>query len=443
VDERYRKCRLPNGLRVIGVENPALHSFGCDVRVHAGPRFEPRAHAGLTHFLEHMIMQGSEGFPTSHAVMMAVESVGGSLDASSHPESLEIYVGVHRKHWRRGLEVLTDVLLHPLFEEAEIEQEKRIVAQEIAEFRDEQGRNLSASELAYSLMFKEHVDELGTRGSLSTIRGFDRELVRAHYQRFFLPQNMVVSLGGAFDFEEVCGVLAASLGAMPGGRPLPRILPTEVKRPRPRAVYRMTGKLPVVSVELSCRGYGMAHGRFGAVTALAHILGGGMSSRLFEKVREEQGLVYEIWSFPVGYSDAGSLNVSLSVDRANLVEAVKCTLAVIEELVQEGVTADELERYKENVRCGMDILCDHPDRLADWLSTREVILGPEHVLTPEEFVARQERLSCEDLGEVSRSVFAPDNVNLVVVGPFGEREHRRLAELLCAEEVAASASGAA
>ena len=145
----------------------------------------------------------------------------------------------------------------------------------------------------------------------------------------------------------------------------------------------------------------------------------------------------------MGYSDAGALNVSLSVDLANLVEAVESTLEVVRELVQKGVTAEELERYKESVRCGMDILCDHPARLADWLSRQEVILGPEHVVTPEEFVVQQEGLSCEGLGEVIRGVFAPDNASLAVVGPFRDREHGRLTELFPAEEAAPCAGGAA
>ena len=148
-----RKRHLDNGLCIIGVENRALHSFSCHARVHAGPRFEPRDRAGLTHFLEHMMIQGSERFPTSHDVLRAVEDIGGIIDACTHPESLEVYVGVHRKHCRRGLEVLTDVLLHPLFGPSETEKEKKVVAQEIAEYRDDRHRNISSAELAYSLCF--------------------------------------------------------------------------------------------------------------------------------------------------------------------------------------------------------------------------------------------------------------------------------------------------
>ncbi len=430
---QYKKRRLDNGLCLIGVENPALHSFGCDVRVHAGPRFEPRRHAGLTHFLEHMIVQGSAGFPSSHAITRAVEDLGGVIDASSHPESLELYLGVHRKHWARGLEILTDVLLHPLFEAEEVEQEKRIVAQEIAEYRDERQRNISASELAYSLMFKEQVDELGTRGNRNTLEGFDRELVQSHYERFFIPENMVVSLAGAFDFDEACGTLAGSLSAMKAGRDVPRVLRGEVVRHRARAFYRVTEKMPMVDVELSYHGCGPGSARFGAVMAAAQILGGGMSSRLFARVREERGLVYDIWSFPVGYSDTGSINLSLSVDSRNLVEALDATLEVVENLRREGVTADELERYKESVRCGMEILCDRPQGLADWLSWQELLLRPERLMTPEEFVSRQEAITEEGLNEVIEDVFAADNANLAVVGPFGPGEEKKLARLFPAE----------
>ena len=430
----YEKRVLDNGLCVIGVENKALHSFACDVRIHAGPRFEPRHHVGLTHFLEHMLLQGCAAYPDSHQIMRAVEDLGGVLDASTHPESLELYLGVHRKHWAKGMRILTDVLLDPLFDAEEVEQEKRIVGQEIAEHRDEHQRNISAAELTYDLMLKEGMDELGTRGNVRVLQGFNEELVRTHYERFLIPGNMVVSLAGAFDFGEVYGFLADTLGAMPGCRPVPEVLPTEVIGRRARSFYRPTEKTPVVDVELGYHAYSFGHDRFGTMLAASHILGGALSSRLFDRVREERGLVYEIGSFPVGYSDAGSLDVSLSVDTATLVEAVEATLAEIDEFRVEGVTPEELERYKESVRCGMDILCDRPHRLADWLGGQEVLLRPDKLMMPEDFTARQEAISRDGLNEVIRDMFSAPNGNMAVVGPFSDGEQGRMAELFPAEE---------
>jgi len=223
---------------------------------------------------------------------------------------------------------------------------------------------------------------------------------------------------------------------------VPDILPAEVTRRRARSLYRITEKAPVVDVELGYRAYSFADDRFGAVLALSHILGGGMSSRLFTHVREDRALVYEIWAFPVGYSDTGSVSVGLSVDTGNLVEAVGATLSVVEEFRHKGVDVDELDRYKEGVRCGMEILGDRPDQLADWLGKQEVLISPETLMTPEEFAARQESLTRDQLHEVMADVFSADNAHLAIVGPFGEGEHRRLAELFPAEEVSENLRGA-
>jgi len=432
----YTRRVLDNGLCVIGVENPALHSFACDVRVHAGPRFEPREHAGLTHFLEHMIHQGSEHYPDSNTIVRAVEDLGGVIDAVTHAESMEVSLGLHRKHWRKGLGILMDVLLHPLFDETEVEQEKGIVAQEIAEYRDEQQRNICASELAYSLMFKEELDELGTRGSVAMIQSFDSSLVRSYYERFFTPQNMVISLAGAFDFDEVFDELAQYLGEMPAGQGTPQLLHSEVRRRRARAVFRVTERIPVVDVELCHHAFGLGDDRFDTARAAAHILGGGLSSRLFSEVRERRGLVYEIMSYAQGYSDAGSVDTALSVDANNLPDALAATLEVVAEFREGGACAEELERYKESIRCGMEIMCDQPHRLADWFGRQELLLRPERLVTPQQYVARHEALTVDGLLEVTRQVLANSESNIAVVGPFDHADVGRLRELFPAEEPA-------
>ena len=433
--DEYRRVVLDNGLCVIGVENPALHYFSCHARVHAGPRFEPRPHAGLTHMLEHMIIQGSENFPTSRDIMRAVEDLGGIIDASTHPESLDVYVGLHRKHWQKGLDIFTDILMHPLFDEGEILQEKGILAQEISNHRDDQQRNISAQELVYMLMFLEEPDELGSRGSVENTRSFDRQMVVDYYEKFFVPENMVVSLAGSYDFEEVVGQIRESLGSMPAGQPVPRVISGEVTDRRARAFYRTTERQPVVDVDLSHHAYGLPDERFGAMVAASHVLGGGLSSRLFTRVREEKGLVYRIQSQPVVYSDAGSVDVALSVDGANLVDACEATLEVLEDYRENGVTDDELESYKENVRCGMDIMCDRPDRLADYLGRQELLLPADKVRSPAQFVEEQEALTHEDLQEVICDIFHPDNANLAVVGPFEPEQKEGIGELFPAEAV--------
>jgi len=425
---------LPNGLRVIGVENGALHSFVCAVDVHAGPRFEPAGQEGLTHFLEHLLMQGCAKFPSSNAIMRAVEDLGGVIEASTTPEYLNVTLAVHKKHWRRGLEIISDVILHPVFDEKELEQEKRIVAQELARVRDRRGRNISAPELAYSLLLKEHVAESGMRGSVDVLNGFKRAVVESHYCRFFLPENTVICLAGGFDFEEVCEDIGGYFGEWQGGGRLPELVPPQSGPRRARAFYRPTENLPVVDSVLCYRAYALGDEHFHAAAALSNILGGGLSSRLFTHVREEKGLVYHIHSYPQAYSDTGSVNISLNVDGNNLVEALAATLEEVERLGRDGVRRDELERYKETVRCGMEIMCDRPERLAEWFGKQELLLPAGKIMTPQCYVEKQESLTLDRLRDAAQELFDVSGAALAVVGPFQPQHTEKLRALFPAQE---------
>ncbi|MHC4591353.1 MAG: M16 family metallopeptidase [Planctomycetota bacterium] len=441
VGERRREV-LPNGLRVLAVENPALHSFVCSVYVRVGPRFEPPEQIGLSHFLEHMIMQGSKSFPSSNAIMRSVEDLGGVVDAGTYAEYTNVVFGVHRKHWPRVMEIASDVLARPLFDEQEIEQEKLIIRQELSPHRDKEGRNISASELVHCLIFGEDVDEAGTRGSPAIMQRFDRASAEGHYRRFFRPSNMVVCLAGGVDLDEVMKRMGKYFGAMSAGDgPLEMPAPPEGLIGRTRAFYRTTEALPTAEVRLCFNAYPLGDPRFDAARAGAHLLGGGLSSRLFTRVREELGLVYDIESHVQGYSNAGLLELALTVSVDHLVEAFGATLEVVRQTAAEGLTEAELERYKEAARCGMDMLCDRASHLADWYGKQELLLGPDGVISPQQYVTRQESITLARLNEVLREMLTERGAALAVVGPYGDEQRSALRDLFPAEVVPAARPG--
>jgi predicted Zn-dependent peptidase len=426
---------------VLGVEREDLHSFVCSVYARVGPRFEAPQETGLSHFLEHMLVQGSESYPTSNAIMRGVEDLGGIIEAQTYPEMIRLVFAVHRKHWPDVMDIASDVVLRPLFDAAEVEQEKAIIAQETLQHRDREGRNISAPELAYELLFKDHVSEAGTRGSPQIMARFNREMVEAHYRRFFVPGNMVMCLAGGFDYDEVLGAVAEEFGRMAPG-PAPQITAPEVSERRARSIYRVTEALPLVEALLCHHAYAIGDDGFDAARAVGQLLGGGLSSRLFSRVREELGLVYDITSHAHGYSDAGSVDVFLSVGVENLVQALAATLEEVRRVTAGNFDEAELERYKESVRCGMDIVCDQPMHLADWFGRQELLLGPDRILTPAAYAAKQEALTLEALHEAMRDVFVETGANLAVVGPYGDKERDALRGLLPAEEpVPAEAAG--
>ncbi|NLW49865.1 MAG: insulinase family protein [Candidatus Brocadiaceae bacterium] len=434
-----RRSVLPNGLRVLGVENPSLHSFVCSVYVRVGPRFEPPERAGLSHFLEHMVLQGSERFPDSATILRGIEDVGGVVDAATYEEHMRFVFAVHRKHWRRVLEIAGDVLLRPLFDPGELEREKLIIAQEVSQHRDRAGRNISPEEIAHCLLFHGRASESGTRGSPAIMSRFDRALIEAHYRRFFVPGNMVVCLAGGLHFDEVLDELAERMGALaPAAETPPEPLPVAARpTARARAFCRPTEALPVAELLLSHRACGLRDERFDALRAASYLLGGGLSSRLFMRVREELGLVYQIDSHVQSYSDTGAFEMFLSVGVENLTAAFEAGLEVLHETLRDGFTAEELDRYKESLRCGMDMLCDQPTHLADWFGRQELLLGADGVVTPADHVGRNEALTLGDLRAVLRDVCTPDRSDLVCVGPYGSAEREGLMSAFDADAVAA------
>lgn len=439
-----RRHVLPNGLRVLGVENQALHSFVCSLCVRVGPRFEPPEQLGLSHFLEHMLLQGSEGFPSSAAIMRGVEDLGGLVAASTCAEHLEVVFGVHRKHWRRVLRIAAGVVLQPLFEPGEIESEKSIIAQEIAAHRDMAGRNISSGEMGYCLLFAGRLREAGSRGSVQIMQSFDRDAVAEHYRRFFVPANMVLCIAGGLDFDEVLAEVAELFGgvAAPPQPPPDLLPPAERKSGGARAFYRTTEALPVTELLLSHRAFGLRDDQVHAARAAAQLLGGGLSSRLFLQVREQLGLVYDIQSHLQGYSDAGALEVSLRVRPENLVRAFEATLEVLQRLRREGFAAAELERHQESVRCGMDMLCDRPGHLTDWFGKQELLLGTDAVITPRQYVRRHDALTLDELDALIAHVTEPERTDLVCIGPYGEAERDGLRRAFAADEVTCDPSTA-
>ena len=436
----YRREVLPNGLRVLGVQNPALHSFVCSVYCRVGPRFESRDQIGLSHFLEHMLMQGSESYPSSTALMRAIEDVGGVLDAGTHPEYIHIYFGVHRKHWRRVVDIAADVVVRPLFDAVEIAQEKLIIAQELMQHREATGRIISPSELADGLLMLERPDEAGSRGTPGIMEAFDRPMIVDHYSKNFVPRNMVVCLSGGFDFDEVLADLAGRFAAMPD-TPVPDLHSDDMLRGRRRAIYRHTEVLPQVELLLCHPSVGLGDPAQEATRAVANLLGGGLSSRLFTWVREDCGLVYDIESYLETYTDCGALEIGLSAGTENVAPALEAVLKVLDRTRQDGFTPEELARHKEGACCGVEMLCDSATRLADWFGRQELLVGPEATVTPQTFVERQQALTLDDLSS-ALAQSTGDGAVLVAVGPHGEGDCERLRKMFPAEEVELAAAEA-
>jgi len=366
---------LPSGLTVVAVRRPYVHATALGAFVRAGFRHEARDEQGLAHFLEHLLFRGSNRWADSVDLSREVERLGGYVDAGVHPEMTDYVVSVHRDHWREGLDLLGDLLLHPTFTDKQVELEKSILVEEMGQYTDSHGDSVNLIELTTHLMWGEGLAQADMTVLRRNLAAFDRTSVLDFYRRYYTAGNTVVVLVGDLDPEEAIDRAATVFADYGGGRgaeipALPELAD------RPGTVFRNL-EVTQVDLALGLRAYPVRHPDYPAEAVLSGVLGGGPASRLFETVREDRGLVYDIRADVETFRDVGALTLSTTCGEANLEPTLNAIFDVLDDVIRDGITGDELERSREMTRAAADYLLDAPFDLADWYGRVQLLDEPE------------------------------------------------------------------
>lgn len=411
------RTRLDNGVRVARVCRPEMHSFVISAYVGVGSQHERPEHSGLTHFVEHMLFQGTETYPAGLDLMRAIDSIGGNMNGMTSVDFAAFSIGVHRKYARQAVQILADILLRPVFDPNEIEQERAIIQQERAQFHDQRQRNLSVEELAYNLMWRGDQIDLSLIGTDRTIRGITRDMLLEHWQRYFVGSNTVLCVAGAFDADEIEDTIAEQFGHMTQ-EDVPALQFDVANQDRVRSVFRYT-PTPTIAMMLCHRAVPFHHADYTAYWVVAEILGGGICSRLFTRVREELGLVYDIAANLNAGSQVGSLDIYTNVGKGNCVATLEETTRILDHLSQAAIESEELELCREKLRCGLEISLDDPFEIAGWYGRQELLGPADRVITFDDELREIEQLQLEDVRRVAGQVFQPEQRTLAAVGPVG------------------------
>ncbi|MCX6024498.1 MAG: pitrilysin family protein, partial [Chloroflexi bacterium] len=298
----YQKTTLPNGLRILTSSMPHTRSVSISVFVGAGSRYESDVEAGISHYVEHMLFKGTDKRPTPKEVSEVVEGVGGAINAATDREMTVYWAKVARPHFPMAMDLLMDVLLHSRYEPEEIEKERGVIIEELNAVAD------SPSDLV-DVLIDEAVwpgQPLGRdiAGSRETVNGITRDMLLNYVRRQYLPNNIVLSVAGAIEHQEVVDLAAAALGGMPAGTPDPWHPALTVEgAPRVRVTNKRTEQahLCVASPGLRNRDPDRT-----VLDMVNTILGDGMSSRLFLNIREQKGLAYDVHSYTTHLLDTGT-----------------------------------------------------------------------------------------------------------------------------------------
>lgn len=414
----------PEGLRVLVEELPHTYSVSIGCFVAAGARHEPPAHGGAAHFIEHMLFKGTASYPTARQISQAVEGVGGLLNASTAYESTVYYAKVATIHLDRAVEVLGDMVLRPLFDLGELEKERRVIIEEIRGLQDAPGDLVH--ELLQQTMWADSPLGRDIAGSVETVGNITYADLTSYWQRHYNKANMVISVAGNIDAATACKAVSAAFGAMPTGAPTaPQ--PRPVPRPGPH-VSLLARDTEQGNFCLGLPGLSYADPDRRPLQVLDSILGGGMSSRLFQLLREEHGLAYSVGSYHNDLSDAGMWVVYGSVDPEALRDAVALAGEILHDLARGGVTPDELAMVKEQVKGGLLLSLEDTWSVASRNGAHLLRYG--HVIPVEQVVAEVEAVTADDVQRVAHRLMRDDALHLAVIGPYGPDDRSELERLI-------------
>ena len=410
----YEKLTLPNGLRIVTEHMDHVRSASLGIWVGSGSRFEPAGKSGISHFIEHMLFKGTES--RSAAELAAVmDAVGGQTNAFTAKECTVFYGRVLDSHLDRLEDVLLDMFFCSRFDEADVTNERSVVFEEIDMYRD------TPEDLVSERLFAECFRGsglarpiLGTKAALNRMTGGDmREYMRSRYT----PENVVIALAGSFSDRDVAA-LEARFAPMVRGKGL------RAKQ----AVYTpvFTARRKAIEQNHLCLGFpGIPRDdpdRF-AMALMSSILGGGMSSRLFQRVREENGLCYSVYTFLSSYSDVGSFNVYAGVGEKTEEKALRLILRELRRIREDGVTAGELNRAREQMKANMVMELESTGAHMNRLGKSELLFG--RVPEPDEVIAAYDAVTAEDVRAIARRTLDPERISLSAVGRVGDADRYR------------------
>jgi predicted Zn-dependent peptidase len=414
IAERTQKITLDNGLRLIVAEVPYTRAASLAFFVGTGSRYEDDHIAGASHLIEHMLFKGSEKRPTAGQISLAIESVGGMLNASTGKETTVYFSKVPYEHYDLALDVLSDMLRHPVFDATEFSKERRVVVEEIRMLVDDP--QSWSTMLLMEEVFPRHPLGRDIAGSVDSVLGMNRDDLLGYIQSHYGAENVVLSVAGRLDGRQTVEQLVESLSDWPvGAKPEYEPLKGRQRKPRVKVGRRKTEQ---AYLEIATRAIRRSDPDRYVLVLLDAIMGEGMSSRLFQEVREKRGLAYSVHSYIGAFHDAGMWAVSAGVDPKRLDEAYSAILSELARIRNEAVTDEELQKAREQVKGHLVLGLEDSFSIASWWGRQEV-LG-DKLKTVDDVLAAIQAVTVADVQRLAREILQVESTTVALVGPFNQ-----------------------
>jgi len=409
-DIEWHESTLSNGLRVVVVPQNSLHRVAFGLFVGVGSRHESPEDNGISHFLEHMLYRGTARHPSAHAQNLAFERLGGALSATTHADHTHLHVIAPPDSFAASMELLGEVVRAPRL--GEIDVEKRIVREEILDDLDETGRQVDPDNVVRSVMFGDHPLAYPITGPIESLDSFSEPRLRAHLAQHWVAANSVLAVAGACDRNEAFELAERCFGDMKTGSAsyAPAWDPNKRGKTRRKHVASPGSQ---TDLRLSWITPGEHDAMGPAIEMLLRIIDDGMSTRLYRRLADEGGMVYDCSALWEPFIEVGALDLAATMTPERLSDVADACLDLVRDLAEKGPTPDELEKAKRRHRWSVDAAIDHAEEL-------EILAGGAVLFHRTRGVAAQaerfDALTIEQLRDAARTVFARENLYAVTVG---------------------------
>ncbi len=416
------KTILPNGLRVITEEMPHVRSVAVGVWVDVGSRHESDHENGICHFIEHMVFKGT-AHRTAEDIACSVDSIGGHLDAFTMKETVAFTAKVLDQHLPRGIDVLSDLVLNPAFREEDIVKEKGVVLEELK--MDEDNPDYLIHEMFSSSFWKGHPLGRPIIGKSETISGFQRDQVKQFFQKVYQPSNLMITAAGNIQHGDMVRLVDERFSRLNAGA---YIKGDVSPAPMAEIVQRDKPSLEQTHLCLGVDTFAASDDRRFAGYVLNTLLGGGVSSRLFLKIREQEGLAYSVFSDLSLYTDTGCLSVYAGTSVEHARRVIEYITREFRSLKDSPVPAEELERAKDHLKGSLMLSLESTSSRMANLARQEQYFGRFPSL--DEISDRIDQVTAEEIQQIANDYLKQDHITLAVLGSLnGFRAERE--QLAC------------
>lgn len=407
----YQLHEFPSGLRLVTVPMPAATTATVLVLVKCGSKYETKDLSGISHFLEHMMFKGTSRRPGHLDISRELEGIGASYNAFTSKEVTGYYAKAAATKLDTIMDVIFDIFLNSKLDQDAMEIERGPILEELKMRRDDPQQHIGR--LFESLLYGDQPAGWEVGGTMETIAKMTAPDLRRWFDANYVASNTVIAVAGGIDPERVRAHVERVFANIRQASPATKLAVKEAQSTP--AVTALPKDVEQLYLQLGVRAFDLHDERRYPLALAANILGGGMSSRLFEEVRSKRGLAYYVYAGNSHYTDTGYFEVGAGLNREKGEEGIQAILGELAKVAAEGVTAEELQRTKDQAEGRMAFTLESTSGAADDYGSS--VLFHDRVLTPEEELAKIQAVTRDQVQSVARDIFRDDRLNLAVIGP--------------------------